>query len=252
MRTIFRALTLAPMIASAMLAGCAKRDAPASGAADSVQSSSATSASSPSSQPPTDITPVRGTLAMVSDSAITVSTAKGDVRVMLKQPVHVYMRETLDLSKVTEHSFVGVTSVEEPDGTQRATEIHVFPEELRGTGEGSYLMTQPGSGDSSARPTGKAAAPRMTNGTVATSPSTTAPRMTNGTVAGQGASTLTVQYCGGSQTIAIPKGVSVTGLVAANTTLTVGAKVVVIAKKQGDGTLASSGVLLAGAPAGQK
>jgi hypothetical protein len=43
-------------------------------------------------------------------------------------------------------SFVGVTSVPQPDGAQRATEIHIFPEELRGTGEGSYLMNQQGGG----------------------------------------------------------------------------------------------------------
>jgi len=37
-----------------------------------------------------------------------------------------------DLSKVQEKTFIGVTTVKQPDGSERATEIHIFPEELRG------------------------------------------------------------------------------------------------------------------------
>src|SRR5258708_4863480 len=32
--------------------------------------------------------------------------------------------------------FVGITAMPQPDGTQKAVEIHIFPEALRGTGEG--------------------------------------------------------------------------------------------------------------------
>lgn len=88
------------------------------------------------------ITPVRGKLVSVSDSILTVASANGEVRVALVQPVHVYTRQPAQLARVTEGSFVGVTSVPGPDGAQRATEIRLFPEELRGTGEGSYLMAR--------------------------------------------------------------------------------------------------------------
>jgi hypothetical protein len=175
----------------------------------------------------------------VSDSALTVASPTGSIRVALAPPVHVYSRGPANLSRVTEGSFVGVTSVPQPDGTQRATEIHIFPEELRGTGEGSYLMGQQGAGGNGGRMSnGTVGASRMTNG--ATS------RMTNGAVRGQAGGTLTVNYSGGSQTIVVPPGVTVTALAPTPTKLAAGANVVVLAAKQPDGTLRASRVMLAG------
>ena len=43
-----------------------------------------------------------------------------------------------DRAHITDGSFLGITSVTDPDGSQRAVEVHVFPEAMRGTGEGSY------------------------------------------------------------------------------------------------------------------
>ena len=34
--------------------------------------------------------------------------------------------------------FVGSTGMTQPDGTQKAIEVHIFPESMRGTGEGHY------------------------------------------------------------------------------------------------------------------
>jgi hypothetical protein len=82
----------------------------------------------------------------------------------------------------------------------------------------------------------------MTNGTVA------APRMTNGAVRGQPGGTLSVEYRGGSQTITVPAGVTVTALAPTKSPLTAGANVVVLATKQPDGTLRTSRVLLTPAP----
>jgi hypothetical protein len=231
------ATALALSVTFATLGGCAKHDATP---ADSAGASAPSTAASTSTMP-TDITPVRGALASVSDSDLTVTTAAGDVHVAIAPPLHVFSRVTSDLSHVTAKSFVGVTSEKEADGSQRATEIHIFPEELRGTGEGSYLMTQPGAHDSS-RST-------MTNGTVQASPKAGGPpRMTNGTIATNDAGKLTVDYHGGSQTITIPPGVSVTAMEAVTTKLTPGVRVVVLAKKQADGTMKASSVVLA-APA---
>jgi hypothetical protein len=231
-----------------VLAGCSKRDS-SPPARDSTASTSAATAPSASGAGPastSDITPVRGKLAVVSDSALTISTANGDVHVIVAGPLHVFARVPAKLSNVKPSSFVGVTSVAQPNGSQRATEIHIFPEELRGTGEGSYLMTpQPGS-DSSHRST-------MTNGTVGAAPKAgAAPRMTNGTIASQGTGNLTVQYRGGSQTIAIPSGVSVTEIAPVSTKLTSGAKVVVLATKQPDGSMKASSVLVADSAARAK
>src|SRR2546423_11255795 len=106
---------------------------------------------------------VRGTVVSVSANQLVLKSDTGIVTVGLTQPFHLYVRAPSDLSRVKESSFVGVTSVKQPDGSERATEIHVFPEELRGVGEGSRMMA----------PNTRAAASRMTNGKVSAS------RMTN-------------------------------------------------------------------------
>jgi hypothetical protein len=182
------------------------------------------------------ITLVRGKLEKVTESALTVATANGDVRIALTTPVHVYSREPAPLSRVTKGSFVGITSVPQANGGQRATEIHIFPEELRGTGEGSYLMNQQGGGDENGS--------RMSNGTVGGSRMTNgaASRMTNGAAGIQSGGTLTVDYKGGSQAITIPSDVKVTAIVSARTNLAAGENVVVLVDKQADGTLRSSTV----------
>jgi len=46
---------------------------------------------------------------------------------------------TLDkktMADVKQGTFVGITAMPQPDGSQKAVEIHIFPETLRGTGEG--------------------------------------------------------------------------------------------------------------------
>jgi hypothetical protein len=183
----------------------------------------------------------------VSDSILTVASANGEVRVALVQPVHVYTRQPAQLSRVTDGSFVGVTSVSGPDGAQRATEIHIFPEDLRGTGEGSYLMAQQGSeGDRARMSNGTVGASRMTNGAASRMTNGAASRMTNGAAGGQSGGALTVNYHGGSQTITIPSGVTVTAIVPAQTKLAAGEDVVALADEQPDGTLRASRVILTG------
>jgi len=169
---------------------------------------------------------------------LTVSSDSGVVKVAIAAPLDVYSRVPAQLSDVKESSFVGVTSVAQPDGSQRATEIHIFPEKLRGTGEGSYLMTQqPGASGSKST---------MTNGTVS------APRMTNGSISAQSGGKLTVQYNGGTQTITVPANVSVTAIASSQTKLPPGSKVIVLATKQPDGTLKASAAMLADTSATSK
>src|SRR5438045_8925814 len=43
----------------------------------------------------------------------------------------------IPLTEVKVGSFIGTTTVPGPDGAQNAVEVHVFPEDMRGTGEGS-------------------------------------------------------------------------------------------------------------------
>ncbi|HEY2896666.1 MAG TPA: hypothetical protein VGJ12_05975 [Gemmatimonadaceae bacterium] len=233
------------------LAGCAKHDNSAatqdSTASSSSSTSTATTAPDTSSAAPADITPVRGSLASVSDSAITVTTSTGDVHIVVQPPLRVFGRASAKLSDVKPSSFVGVTSVAQPDGSQRATEIHIFPEELRGTGEGSYLMTPKGGADSSQKKS------TMTNGTVSAAPKAGGPpRMTNGTIASQNTGKITVNYRGGSQTITVPPNVSVTSLAPVSTKLSKGTRVVVLGLKQPDGTMKASNLVVADSTKGKK
>jgi hypothetical protein len=179
---------------------------------------------------PAGITPVRGVVTSVSGDVLTVNSQTGPVKIHLGRAVKVYKRTPSDLAHVNSESFVGVTSVKQPDGSERATNINIFPEELRGIGEGSYLMN----------PAQSASSSRMTNGTVAGPAS----RMTNGTVSTKsGAATLSVQYNGGVQTISVPRDVSVTALTPTADKLTPGENVFVLAKTQQDGSFITTSIV---------
>lgn len=217
------------LVAAGAILGCSKGGTSSSGGMSGAMSDSG--AMTPSTGA-SNLSPVRGSIASVTDSMLTVSSDSGPVKVATATPLEVYARVPAKLSDVKENSFVGVTSVAQPDGSQRATEIHIFPDKLRGTGEGSYLMTQQAGASGGNKST-------MTNGTVRT------PRMTNGTISGQSGGTLTVQYNGGTQTIAVPANVSVTAIAPTQTKLTQGSKVIVLASRQPDGTLKASAAMLA-------
>jgi len=192
---------------------------------------------------PAGITPVRGVVTSVSGDVLTVNSSSGSVNITLDRQLKVYTRTPSDLAHVTSKSFVGVTSVKQPDGSERATEIHVFPEELRGTGEGSYLMNSDQTKDANRS--------RMTNGTVsglgAADGGAPRSRMTNGTVSTKsGESALSIEYGGGVETITVPRNVTVTALTPTADKLTPGQSVLVLAKKQPDGSLTATNIISRG------
>jgi len=182
---------------------------------------------------------VRGTIKSASSSSLVVTTPTGDVTVAVTPPLQVYARQPATLADVKDNTFIGVTTVKQPDGSERATEIHIFPEELRGLGEGSRMMNGRGGGGGGNRMTnGAVSNSRMTNGA--------ASRMSNGNVANATGSTLEVQYAGGSQKVTVPPNTPVTQLKAVSKQLSTGDQVVVTAKKAPDGTLSTNRVMLAG------
>jgi Domain of unknown function (DUF5666) len=174
---------------------------------------------------------LRGTVTSVSGDQLVLKSDTGAVTVTLTQPFHVYTRAPSDLSHVKESSFIGVTTVKQSDGSERATEIHVFPEELRGLGEGSRMMAPDTSRGPSRMTNGNVSASRMTNGTASQS------RMSNGSVSSTNGSSLVVQYAGGSQTVTVPPNTPVTELKVTSKNLAVGDQVAVMAKKAPDGSL---------------
>ena len=110
--------------------------------------------------------------------------------------------------------FVGSTGVTQPDGSQKAIEVHIFPESMRGTGEGHY--------DWDLKPQTK-----MTNANV------------EQTVAGVDGQMLSVKYKDGEKKVLVtPETAVVTYVTGARDDLKPGIKIFVgAAKKQPDGTV---------------
>jgi hypothetical protein len=147
---------------------------------------------------------VRGTIVSThGSSSITVATARGNVVVMLPPKTGVAAVVPGSQSDIKSGTFIGTANVQ-GGATDRALEVVVFPDAMRGTGEGNYAwdLTPHSSGSS-----------MMTNGTVANGSGTS--MMTNGNVksaTGHGQMTLTVTYKGGQQRIIVPANVSIVRL----------------------------------------
>jgi hypothetical protein len=177
---------------------------------------------------------VKGKLQSFTGGSLDILTPSGTVHVTIKHPLTTYKQIPSNLSRVTSTSFVGVASIKQPDGTELATQIKIFPEELRGAGEGSSMMdAAPGATIHS----------RMTNGSVSR-PSTSHSRMTNGTVQKGSGTTLIVHYQDGDQTISVPPNVSVTQVARENVTLAAGDTVYAATERLSNGTLTTDKVFL--------
>jgi outer membrane lipoprotein SlyB len=80
---------------------------------------------------------VRGTIEKVDGNTLTIKSREGaTVTVVLKDNALIAGVEKAALSDVKQNSFVGITAMPQPDGTQKAIEVHIFPESRRGAGEG--------------------------------------------------------------------------------------------------------------------
>jgi hypothetical protein len=177
---------------------------------------------------------VIGKVQSVSTGALDIQTPSGVVYVQIVQPATTYRQIPSDLSHVTSSSYVGVASVDQPDGTKLAKQVIIFPESLRGAAEGSVITDPaPGATDHS----------RMTNGT-ASRPVVSHSRMTNGTLQKDNGTTLVVHYQDGSQTISVPADVAVTLVAPEKATLGVGDTVYVATEKRPNGDLTTHKILL--------
>jgi hypothetical protein len=131
-----------------------------------------------------------GTVISAGGSRVTLhEAAHGDVTLTLPASPRIMSSQTGSIADLAAGSFVGCTAVRRADRLLHATECHVFPEALRGTGEGHNPMGPPDT--------------TMTNGNIAT--------LTGGRIAAQTGdpgtagkpvgATLRVTYHGGHQTI---------------------------------------------------
>ena len=169
-------------------------------------------------QPPTP-TRVRGTIEAVDGDVLAVKSRGGeDVRLHMTGDLRVVGITKVSLADIKVRSFIGTTTVPGPDGVQNAVEVHVFPEDMRGTGEGS-------------RPYDLRPNSSMTNATVAES-----------VVANDG-HTLLIKYKGGEKKVQVtPETPVVTYVPADRGDLKPGAKVIAFLKKLPDGSFETNRV----------
>jgi hypothetical protein len=142
---------------------------------------------------------LRGSIVSTSASSVTVKTAGGEATVHLGPKTKFVDASPGSIADIAPGKFLGIGSVP-GTGFNRALEVSVFADSMRGTGEGDYPW------DPGTRPRHST----MTNGTVAAPKSHS--MMTNATVgamSGSSQKTITMDYKGGSRTLVIPAGTPV-------------------------------------------
>ena len=82
---------------------------------------------------------VRGTVVSLDGSKLVVRAKDGkDVTVSLKDKYAALAVVKSSMEDIKQGTFIGTATVAQPDGSLRALEVVVFPESLRGFGEGHY------------------------------------------------------------------------------------------------------------------
>ena len=169
-------------------------------------------------QPPT--VRIRGTIEAVDGSLLSIKSRDGtDMKVRVTDNVAVFGVAKTELSEIKQGSYIGVTAMPEPDGTQKAVAVHIFPETQRGAAEGFRPWDQrPGS--------------TMTNATVAE------------TVKGTDGHNILVKYKDGEKKVVVPPDTPIVSFVAGDKSeLKPGAKIIIFsATKKEDGTLEAARV----------
>jgi hypothetical protein len=80
---------------------------------------------------------LRGTIEKVDGNTVTAKSDKGDeLKINLADKMTVVGVVKASLADIKEGSFIGSGAMPQPDGSQKAIEVHIFPEAMRGTGEG--------------------------------------------------------------------------------------------------------------------
>lgn len=167
-----------------------------------------------------DTVRVRGTIEQVEGQTLMVKSRDGaDLKVVLADNALIVGIVKASLSDIKPGSFVGVTGMPQADGSQKAVEVHIFPEAMRGTGEGH-------------RPWDLQPQSTMTNANV------------EQTVAGVDGRTLTLKYNGGEKKIVVPPDIPIVTYVPGDKSeLRPGVKIfIAAAKERPDGSLEATRV----------
>jgi hypothetical protein len=163
---------------------------------------------------------VRGTIERVENPIFVVKSRDGaELKIVLAENTVAVGVIKATLADIKPGLFVGIGAMPQADGTQRALEVLIFPEAMRGLGEGHYPWDlQPNS--------------TMTNGNV------------EQVVTGVDGDTLTVKYKDGEKKIIVPSGAPIVTFVPGDKAdLKAGVKIFIgAAKKLPDGTLQAARV----------
>jgi hypothetical protein len=156
---------------------------------------------------------VRGTIEGIDGDVLAVKARSGeDFKLHIAKDINLLGITKISLSDIKVGSFIGTTTVPGPDGANNAVEVHVFPENMRGTGEGS-------------RPFDLRPNSSMTNATVDQS------------VAGNDGHTLLIKYKDGEKKVSVsPETPVVTYVPTDRSELKAGAKVIAFFRKLPDGS----------------
>jgi hypothetical protein len=159
---------------------------------------------------------IRGTIDSVAAGSLNLTSRSGQtLTVALASDTVIVAIVPIKFEEIKPGSFIGSAAMPQADGTQRALEVHVFPESARGSGEGH-------------RPFDLQPQSTMTNGTV-------------GTVSVNAGRTLTVTYQGGQKTIVVPPDTPVVTYEPGSPALLVpGAHVIVVGTEASDGKLSAT------------
>jgi hypothetical protein len=169
-------------------------------------------------QPPT--VRIRGTIENVDGAMLTIKSREGaDVKVRVTDDVTVIGVAKAKMSEIMPGSYIGVSAMPEPDGTQKALAVHIFPEAQRGAAEGF-------------RPWDLRAGSTMTNATVAQ------------TVEGTDGQNILVRYKDGEKKVVVPPETPIVAFVSGDKSeLKAGAKIIIFgAIKKADGSLEANRV----------
>jgi hypothetical protein len=163
---------------------------------------------------------IRGTIEAVDGPVLTIKSREGtDMKVRMTDNVAVFGVAKTDLSEIKQGSYIGVSAMPEPDGTQKAIAVHIFPENQRGAAEGF-------------RPWDLRPNSTMTNATVAE------------TVKGTDGQNILVKYKDGEKKVVVPPGTPVVTFIAGDKSeVKPGAKIIIFgAVKKDDGMLEANRV----------
>src|SRR5256886_6383786 len=122
-----------------------------------------------------------GTIEKADGNVLSLKSSDGtEVKLTLTENAMIIAVVKASMADINEGTFLGSAAMPQPDGSQKALEVHIFPEQMRGTGEGH-------------RPYAPVPNSTMTNGTAS-----------GETVTGVDGSTMVGNYKDGEKKIVVP------------------------------------------------